>query len=383
MIDVIRKIYDDWFLSEPALHAILCTHRLVENASMPCAMRTGSGRIEFNPNMVSSMPSSAVDELLRIEVIRILLGHPYKRQPVGVPLDILTLASDITITNYYDFDDTQLDTARQHNLPADKYYEWYAHELMGQQGSDDGKSDSQYGEGAQHASPRVSSGDDDASRAAQSELWSEDELAMAEIVRTTSRITQWGSLPQPFVDYLMASRDGKADYRRVLARFRQSALSSHRRLTRMRPNRRTDLLQMGSIYQMQSRVLVAVDTSGSISDADISRFYGIVGNLFRHYSTVVDVVQFDVSLSEVVSVKKAPRHIVVTQRGGTSFQPVIDFVSQGRSPYDGLMVLTDGMAPQPSVPKKMHMPVVWVLVESSSNIPDWLAHSLHCMLPAN
>lgn len=383
MIGTVRKVYDNWFLSEPALHAMLCTHRVVENTDIACSVRTGSGKIEYNPNILEQMAYPLVEELFRIEVIRILLGHPYMRQPVGVARDVLTVASDITISNYYQFDDIDLDSARKHNLPSDKYYEWYAHELNGEDAPRDGDSDSKYGEGAQDTSPRPSmSSESPSPRSEQSELWCGDDMALAQIRMEASRITRWGSLPQPLVADIMASRAVKADYKQILAHFRQTTLSSHRRMTRMRPNRRTDLLQMGSIYQMQSRILVAVDTSGSISDAEISRFYGLIGNLFRRYSTVIDTVQFDVKLSSVVPLKRAPRCVTVTQRGGTSFQPIVDFSASCRD-YDGIIVLTDGLAPQPSMMRRPHIPILWAIVPSGVQLPEWLLQSLHCILPTN
>lgn len=384
MVSSIRMVYDNWFLSEPALHAILCSHHIVENPSLSCSVRTGAGKIEYNPDLISSLPYSKVEELLKVEVVRILLGHPYMRQPVGVSGEILTLASDITISNYYRFDDVALDTARQHGLPTGKYYEWYAHELNGDEPQNDGEADSKYGEGAQKISPQLSSeGELDSSKKEQSELWCGDELVMAQIHMTTARITQWGSLPQPLVEGILASRTARADYKRILAHFRQTTLSSYRRLTRMRPNRRTDLLQMGSIYQMRSRILVAVDTSGSVSDSDLSRFYGLIGNLYRHCSAIVDTVQFDVALAEIVPIKRAPRKIVVTQRGGTSFQPIVDMASSAGFEYDGVVVLTDGLAPQPLVPKRFHVPIMWAIVQSGMQLPKWLLQSPHCILPTN
>lgn len=46
---IIGEIVQDWFLSEPILFAIFCTHELVEKNEILVPFRTGKRRIEFNP----------------------------------------------------------------------------------------------------------------------------------------------------------------------------------------------------------------------------------------------------------------------------------------------------------------------------------------------
>jgi len=50
----------------------------------------------------------------------------------------------------------------------------------------------------------------------------------------------------------------------VLRLFRRSVLSERRRLTHMKPSRRYDFLYFGSRYEFATRLLVAVDISGSM-----------------------------------------------------------------------------------------------------------------------
>ena len=82
-MEVIDRITDIWFLTEPALFGAFCTHKLVENKRLDCPVRVGEGRIEYNPYPLMGMPRQAVEELFRIEMIRILLLHPYSRKPEG------------------------------------------------------------------------------------------------------------------------------------------------------------------------------------------------------------------------------------------------------------------------------------------------------------
>lgn len=96
-LETINKITEEWFLTEPLLFSVFCTHRLVQNDSLHIPMRTGKGRIEFSAPIIASLVKNDVEQYLRVEVIRILLKHPYQRQPSFAVPTILTYASNYTI----------------------------------------------------------------------------------------------------------------------------------------------------------------------------------------------------------------------------------------------------------------------------------------------
>ena len=104
-----------------------------------------------------------------------------------------------------------------------------------------------------------------------SALWEEDELKQQEINEIITSTTNWGSIPGDMVEQIKASLIVRLDYRKVLSSFHTSILSSHRHLTRMRPNRRSGFDQMGSIYELASKLLVAVDVSGSVTICSSTR----------------------------------------------------------------------------------------------------------------
>jgi predicted metal-dependent peptidase len=60
----------------------------------------------------------------------------------------------------------------------------------------------------------------------------------------------------------------------------------------------------------------------------------------------------------VQSLKKVMRDIAVVGRGGTSFQEPINYANE--HDYDGLVMLTDGYAPEPWIPDNMRCKIVWV-----------------------
>jgi len=108
------------------------------------------------------------------------------------------------------------------------------------------------------------------------------------------------------------------------------------------------------------RVFVAVDTSASITDEQISRFMGEISSMSR--GAKVRVLMFDTEIHDEFDIKRAGSKYDVTGRGGTNFQPVFDRVcSESRD--RNLIILTDGIASEPTYGKKLN--VLWALTESS------------------
>ena len=366
MRERITRILERWFISEPALFQVLCTHSIEENASMPCPVRSGARKVEYNPDFVNEMSDPALDQALRTEAIRILLKHPYQRKPDACSQQAIAVGSNLTIGDNYQFGSLRMEQPADYDLPTGREYEWYSRriqELLPPEADGDGNgagdgSDAR-GQGGGDGDPRTDRLSDNADKnTALSELWDEDDLAVVMIDGIIESTKDWGSLAGNFAEQLKASAKARINWRNVLSGFRASILSTQRKLTRMRPNRRTGFDNMGSIRRFDTKVLVAVDVSGSISSSDLSYFYGVVNSAFRYGFTAVDVIQFDAGVRVVQSLKKVLRNVAVLGRGGTSFQEPINYAHENG--YDGLVILTDGYAPQPVLPDNMRCKLVWV-----------------------
>ena len=365
MTERITRILERWFISELALFQVLCTHSIEENASMPCPVRSGARKVEYNPDFVKEMSDGALDQALRTEAIRILLKHPYQRKPDACSQQAISVGSNLTIGDNYQFGSLRMEQPGDYDLPGGREYEWYSRriqELLPPEADGDGNgagdgSDAR-GQGGD-GDPRTDRLSDNADKnSALSELWDEDDLAVVMIDGIIENTKDWGSLAGNFAEQLKASAKARINWRNVLSGFRASILSTQRKLTRMRPNRRTGFDNMGSIRRFDTKVLVAVDVSGSISSSDLSYFYGVVNSAFRYGFTAVDVIQFDAGVRVVQSLKKVLRDVIAVGRGGTSFQEPIDYANENG--YDGLVILTDGYAPQPVLPDNMRCKLVWV-----------------------
>ena len=359
-------ILERWFITEPPLFQVLCIHELIANTQMSCPLRSGRKKLEYNPDIVREMSDDALEEALRAEAVRLLLKHPYERRPDGCSQKAMGLASNLVVGDNYKHPRFRIETPQDMGLKSGMNYEWYARMVeqqnsSGGQGNEDGEEGGSQGPGDRHRD--------------LAELWDEDELVVQMINEVISTTKSWGSIGGNFAEVLQASVKAKINWRNVFAGFRASIISSKRKLTRMRPNRRTGFDNMGSTRRFDTKLLVAVDVSGSIPSKSLEYFYGVINSAFRYGFESIDVIQFDCGIRAVHSLKKVIKDVAIIGRGGTSFQEPIDYAHENG--YDGLVILTDGFAMEPTIPDGFKTGILWVCENESclKQHKDWMEKS--------
>ena len=343
-------ILEQWFIMEPPLFQVLCIHELVPNTRMKCPLRSGRKKLEYNPEIVVEMSDEALEEALRAEAVRLLLKHPYERRPDGCSQQSMGLGSNLVIGDNYSHPRFRIETPEDYGLRKGMSFEWYAREVERQQGGstsedpDDDSSEAGPGKSERHRD--------------LAELWDEDDMTVQLINGIISTTKSWGSIPGNLAEILTSSLKAKINWRNVFAGFRASIISSKRKLTRMRPNRRTGFDNMGSVRRFDTKLLVAVDVSGSISTESLQYFYGVINSAFRYGFESIDVIQFDHGVRAVHNLRKVVKDVAILGRGGTSFQEPVDYAHENG--YDGLVMLTDGYAPPPTIPDGFKTGLLWV-----------------------
>lgn len=387
-----RTLSDDWFLREPAFFALYCQQQLEENARMDCALRCGQGKIEYNPLILKHKNYAEFEQLMRIEMIRLYLKHPYEREPEGCSREAMAIGSNITIADGYCMlkkEKLPLHDPAYYHLPLGMYYEWYAKEISKQEEVGDSpkqKQENQQNINNQQRQNNSKKNDNNNNQYLEgtsdlSELWREDSLQRQKINDLIERTTDWGTIPSDVIERIKASTHARINNHLIWQGFRSAILKSQRQLSRMRPNRRTGFLQMGNTRQFSTRLLVAVDVSGSISTETLEDFYSSINRLFRYGSVDIDICQFDAVIGSVHTMQQAKTEIEVQGRGGTSFQPVIDYIAN-HPEYDGLLILTDGQAPAPVIPPHFHSHVLWVCQDKAAYnaCHEWMEKSGRCCI---
>ena len=80
----------------------------------------------------------------------------------------------------------------------------------------------------------------------------------------------------------------------------------------MKPNRRYGFQYMGSRYDFTTRLLFAVDVSGSMSSQDLALGFSVINRFFKYGIEAIDVIQFDTEIKgDPVSLKRGRRAVEV------------------------------------------------------------------------
>lgn len=396
-----REVVERWYLAEPALVAAWTTHHLAAEPRL-ATIRTGRGRIEYNPQFIASLDRATLRAVMAHEAVRILLKHPYERRKSDPQR--AWMASNIAIHECYPTP-LPIPPARELFGPAHerKFFEHYYRLLSAEPnagpGGDagdgaggeggDGSQDGEGGEGGEGAdapdeanesdgkSPGRPAGTaekyiDDCARE-NTAPWEQDLLmhdTLDNVIRDIMASDSWGGMPGSARELIVASLRPRMDYRRVLRAFRASVLSMRRRLTRMKPSRRYGFLYMGSRREFSTRLLFAMDVSGSVGSEALRTGLAVVNRFFKYGIEAIEVIQFDTRIrGPATTLKRARQSIEAGGRGGTDFQPVIDYLDANPG-YDGLIIFTDGIAPLPERPKASRQTrIVWLF----QNERQWAA----------
>jgi len=161
---------------------------------------------------------------------------------------------------------------------------------------------------------------------------------------------------QDYIDSLFEIVEPVIDWKSYLRRFNSMSTMVYTKKTRRKPNRRFETGPALKIKQ-KKRTLVAIDTSGSVSNDDLIEFFNEIYHIYKS-GTYVDIIECDAKIQRVYEYKGERNEIEVKGRGGTDFEPVMRYLVESKNRYANLIYLTDGECTAPKTqPIK---PMLWV-----------------------
>lgn len=117
--------------------------------------------------------------------------------------------------------------------------------------------------------------------------------------------------------------------------------------------------------KMRQKMLVAIDTSGSVNNEELTEFMNEIHHLYKAGVNVY-IIQCDTRIRSSKDYD-GKFELDIVGRGGTSFDPVLEFYEQHRE-YTSLIYFTDGECSTSMKPSK---PVLWV-ISGQSEMPEGL-----------
>ena len=173
-----------------------------------------------------------------------------------------------------------------------------------------------------------------------------------------------GSIPGQFKDYIDSLFkqkppifNWKSYFRRMLGSIIDISL---------RKTRKKDSLRFpdcaGIKYKKKTHIMVAIDTSGSVSNEELCDFFSEINNIYKA-GAAITIVEFDHALQKQYEYT-GKWDGSIHGRGGTSFEEPVELYNSVRKDYQSLIMFTDGYADIDRI--KPQGQVIWIITSDGS-----------------
>jgi len=151
----------------------------------------------------------------------------------------------------------------------------------------------------------------------------------------------------------------KFDWRGYIRRFTGVSTRVFTKKIRRKENRKFPE-SPGLKIKMRQHMLLAIDTSGSVSNSELMEFMNEIQHIYKA-GVDVTIIQCDTKINSIQKYSGEFK-LDVIGRGGTYFDPVLEFFNDNLSTFTSLVYFTDGEADATVTPKGK---TLWVLSEQS------------------
>jgi predicted metal-dependent peptidase len=151
----------------------------------------------------------------------------------------------------------------------------------------------------------------------------------------------------------------KFDWRGYIRRFTGISTKVFTKKIRRKENRRFSD-NPGLKIKMKQHMLLAIDTSGSVSDSELKEFMNEIHHIYKA-GVDITIVQCDTKIHSIKPYT-GKHEMNIHGRGGTEFDPVLEYYNENLKKYTSLVYFTDGECGYSVKPKGN---ILWVLSEQS------------------
>jgi hypothetical protein len=151
----------------------------------------------------------------------------------------------------------------------------------------------------------------------------------------------------------------KFDWRGYIRRFTGISTKVFTKKIRRKENRRFSD-NPGLKIKMRQHMLLAIDTSGSVSNEELIEFMNEIHHIYKA-GVDITIVQCDTKIHSIETYR-GKNDLNVHGRGGTEFDPVLEYYNENSKKYTSLVYFTDGECNASVRPKGN---VLWVISERS------------------
>lgn len=355
---IVRMFTTEMFYAE-----LMASMRRVEDRTLPAAAGVcikDQIELHLNPDRLADMSVEELCGIMKHECEHILRDHIPRMKELapdvydGKSKDLasniinsmkhkhLNIAADCAINGGLKDAPSWGVFPANFKLPNGETTEWYAEKLK----NNDKMKQMQPGEFDGHELWTESEGDKEVLQ----EIVKQAVNKAAQKTRAAGKMTSDNELAVSELNKVLVN------WKQQLSRFVARSNMTIRESTRKRRNRRYGILVPGDTKVERLHIGVAIDTSGSVSDAALVQFMSEIGGIAKYAKVTVVEADSTVKNSYVYDPKKK---YAVKGRGGTAYQPAFDFFNKMKEMdaviYFGDMDSSDN-------PRKPKYPVLWAIV---------------------
>lgn len=372
----IERCYKKMLIEKPFYGLFLLGLSKVIDRSVDtaCVRKRGINcELVINPDYWDSQDDTQQMNLLCHEVYHIVFQHMFLWDSFPNK-EVLGLAADCEVNSYLNNLDNSWVTPSIWNLPLRQGTKFYYEEII-KQSQQQSNNENSY------------SNNDNLKTKDDHSQWGKDfhecsdaekQLIQNQInnqIKTAAEqtIKMRGTIPaelQEIVNELLKPKprifDWKLYFRRMLGSIYDINIKKTRRKESIRfPE------SAGIKHKKKVSILVAVDTSGSVSNEELKDFFNEITYIYKAGARIT-ILECDARISanyEYTGKWTGKVH----GRGGTDFQPVIDYYRNNKKDYAALVYFTDGEC---RIPKNVPMDTIWVITSEGDHNKEYPGRTL-------
>lgn len=385
---------------------LMCNKREVSDITFRLNTRTGiSPVIEYSNSFVDTISSKTLCILISIEMYRLILHHPTTR--LLYPVETCYNASNIICTDESNIKNLPVSQEIKDMFPSisnikkldpefnpkTDFFLEKIFNLLNRDKPDDKQPDIKMPDSRSGDTPSESDQDSQENKELESlrkhfapsnvkkliEKWGDNDILDTKIrnqvLREMENSTNWRKIPGELARHIKSANELRYDPRAIFAKFTRSVFSTVTSFTRMKRPRRAGDDYIGIIpgkrYEYKAKVLIALDSSGSMNDDDLMKGLSFVESGLRHAE--IYYCWWDCLCTEPEKVRKPKVEYAGEGGGGTNPQCVIEKLENFKVKFDGIVFFTDCIFKweEPSPKYKICI----VRTDNSHEPPNWVKYS--------
>lgn len=180
---------------------------------------------------------------------------------------------------------------------------------------------------------------------------------------------RYGNLPGNMLAKLKGMFEPALNWKRELKTFINNATDIIKKHTRKRPSRRFGIAFPGNRRDYKLNIGAVIDSSGSVSDEEITAILGELNNLIAYENVNVEIMAGDTQINNHIIAKKSQNieSFELKGRSGTCADSWIKYTNDHK--YDIIVVLTDGEFSYDI--EKSKCPALWVLTKNGADFTEF------------